>query len=183
VEDAKAGKPIDIPFPMEQHPDSFINSFYDRELIGGYFWGMDFSINRQYAAMENNRRATRIVLALQAWKLEHGDYPKTLDELVGPYFEKLPNDPFSGDSYQYFPEGVKDWLNALGMNFELLSPGKDKPVVWSTDFLIKLNPNRSQFINRYWIYDPRQRNNEGQHWRDPMSMYDILSHGQCFLVP
>ena len=75
---------------------------------------MDFSIISQYADMENHRRATRIVLALQAWKLEHGDYPKTLDELVGPYFEKLPTDPFSGESYQYFPEGVKDWMLVRG---------------------------------------------------------------------
>ncbi len=181
VQDAKNGIPIDIPWQTEPYPNFFTNSFYERELLSRYFWRLNYSINRQYAAMENNRRATRIVLALQAWKLEHGAYPKTLDELVGPYFEKLPNDPFSGESYQYFPQGVKDWMNARGINFELLSPGKGKPVVWSTDFLIKIKSSHNQFLNKYWIYDPRPY--EGQLWRDPTSLYDILSHGRCFLVP
>jgi hypothetical protein len=179
-EDVKAGKPIGIHLEREQYRYSFTNFLIDRELLGDYFWQMDFSINQQYANMENNRRATLIVLALQAWKLEHGDYPKTLDELVGPYFEKLPNDPYSGDSYQYFPKGVKDWMYGLGMDFELLSPGKGKPVVWSTDLAIQLKSIQYPFLNKYWIYD---RDREGLRWRDPTSMYDILSHGQCFLVP
>jgi hypothetical protein len=139
---------------------------------------------RQYAEMENRRRATRIVLALQAWKLEHGEYPKTLDELVGPYFEHLPIDPYSGESYQYFPEGVKDWIPAPGMNFELLSPGKGNPFIWSTSPEIQIRPNRTKFLNRYNIYvngELYYRNNDGL--RGSASLYDILSHGRCFFLP
>ena len=179
VEDIKAGKPIDVLSHKEEYP----YYLYGTEIFSEHVWRMDFSINREYADMENNRRATRIVLALQAWKLEHGGYPKTLDELVGPYFEKLPKDSFSGEPYQYFPEGVKDWMSGQGMNFELLSPGKGKPLIWSTGIMLKLKSSEAQFFNKYWIYDPLQINNEGEPWRDPTSLYDILSHGRCFLVP
>jgi hypothetical protein len=180
--DIEAGKPIDV-LPQRQYPYFFRNSLYERELIKRYFWQMDILINRQYADMENKRRATRIVLALQAWKLEHGGYPKSLDELVGPYFEKLPKDPFSGEPYQYFPEGLKDWMSGPGMNFELSSPGKGKPVVWSTDFMVKIKSSEAEFLNKYMIYDPLLHYDEGEPWREPRSLYDILSHGRCFLVP
>ena len=183
VEDVKAGKPIDVFSQSKLYAFFFTNSLSDRELLRTYLWQMNFSINSEYAAMENNRRATRIVLALQAWKLEHGGYPKTLNELVGPYFEKLPNDPFSGESYQYFPQGVKDWMSGPGMNFELSSPGNGKPVVWSTDIMIKLKSREAQFLNKYMIYDPLLHYDEGEPWRNPTSLHDILSHGRCFLVP
>ncbi|MGD0517130.1 MAG: hypothetical protein ABSA26_06300 [Thermoguttaceae bacterium] len=183
VEDVKAGKSIDVLSQSKQYAFFFTNSLYDRELLRTYLWQINFSINRQYASMENNRRATRIVLALQAWKLEHGVYPKTLDELVGPYFEKLPKDSFSGEPYQYFPEGVKDWMHGQGMNFELSSPGNGKPVVWSTDIMIKLKSREAQFLNKYMIYDPLLHYDEGEPWRNPTSLHDILSHGRCFLVP
>jgi len=34
----------------------------------------------EYVAIETRRRAVRLVLALQTWKLEHGSLPKTIDE-------------------------------------------------------------------------------------------------------
>jgi hypothetical protein len=139
---------------------------------------------RQHVDMENCRRAVRIVLALQAWKLEHGEYPKTLDELVGPYFEKLPLDPYSAQPYRYYPKGVKDWIPAPGMNFELLSPGKDRPFIWSTGPEIHKLTN----FNVYEIYEMSNRYDSNNirargFWRSATSLYDILSHGRCFFLP
>ena len=45
----------------------------------------------RYAILENHRRATLILLAIQAHRLEHGAYPKTLDDLAGTYFEECPS--------------------------------------------------------------------------------------------
>ncbi|HEY2839649.1 MAG TPA: hypothetical protein VGJ26_10890, partial [Pirellulales bacterium] len=54
--------------------------------------------------------ATRILLALTAWRLEHGKLPETLDELVGPYFERLPRDPFTGAGFIYLRSGAPTTL-------------------------------------------------------------------------
>ena len=51
---------------------------------------------------ENRRRMMLIESALRLWKLEHGDYPDSLDKLVGVYLEKLPRTPFFDDPYIYF---------------------------------------------------------------------------------
>jgi hypothetical protein len=63
-------------------------------------------------SVENRRRATVIVLALEAWKAKHGKLPRTLDELVGAYLDKLPLDPYSGGPYRYVT-----WNSAGGGNF------------------------------------------------------------------
>jgi hypothetical protein len=51
-------------------------------------------------------QATRICLALSAWRIEHGELPDSLQELVGEYFDVLPVDPYSGKDFVYFPIGV-----------------------------------------------------------------------------
>jgi hypothetical protein len=184
VEDMKAGRPVDniLDNLDRKYPYFSKNSRIHMYLTVDLFWNED--VARGYAAAENYRRAIRIVLALQAWKLEHGASPKSLDELVGPYFEKLPNDPFSGEAYCYFPEGIKDWMGGPGMNFELSSPGNGKPVVWSTDIRIKLKlRSGDDLMHKYLIYDPQVYNYNGVYWREPHSLYDVLSHGRCFPMP
>jgi len=52
------------------------------------------------------QRGTRLVLALQAYRLEHGSLPHSLDVLVGDYFEQLPVDPYTGESFGYYPNGL-----------------------------------------------------------------------------
>ena len=138
----------------------------------------------EFADLENHRRATLIILALQAWKLEHDAYPKTLDELVGPYLARLPNDPYSGQPYQYYPEGVKVPLPGLGISFELLSPQKSKPVIWSTSpNIIVVSPSDNEFYRRYNIYEV----DFGMPFEDGRFRYadifDIYIRGNFFLVP
>jgi hypothetical protein len=62
------------------------------------------------------RNAALISMALEAWKLEHGALPKTLDELTGSYFEKLPTDPFNGRNFRYFPDGLPVALTGQNSN-------------------------------------------------------------------
>ena len=64
------------------------------------------------------RRATKIVLALEAWKLEHGELPESLDELVGPYFKELPKAPRAGTVFAYFPKGLPKRLSAYSPSAE-----------------------------------------------------------------
>ena len=76
------------------------------KLISAYLLWDDNEIIYQRAAIETERRAVRIILVLEAWKLRHGSLPKTLDELIGSGLDRLPTDPYTGKSFLYFPEGV-----------------------------------------------------------------------------
>lgn len=62
--------------------------------------------------MENRRRATLVLLALEAWKAKHGKLPKTLDELAGTYPDNVPLDPYSGKPYRYVT-----WTSAGGGDY------------------------------------------------------------------
>ena len=62
--------------------------------------------------MENRRRATLVLLALEAWKAKHGKLPKTLDELAGTYLDNVPLDPYSGKPYRYMT-----WTSAGGGDY------------------------------------------------------------------
>lgn len=99
------------------------------------------AIARSLVEFEAYRRGTMIVLALQGYRLEHGELPETLQALArrrppskdpfsyGEYgsrssrpeqafFEFIPLDPFSGDEFRYFPQGIPD----LPKQPEVLSP-------------------------------------------------------------
>ncbi len=55
---------------------------------------------------EAGRRGTMLQLALEAYRLQHDRLPTSLNDLVGPYFDKLPTDPYSGNEFVYFLEGI-----------------------------------------------------------------------------
>ncbi len=63
-------------------------------------------------AFETYRRATLLILAIEAYRLQHGELPAALDDLTGDpgtgdaYFETLPHDPYSGRDFVYFPQGI-----------------------------------------------------------------------------
>ena len=50
---------------------------------------------------ETDYRATLIILALEAWRIEHGSLPHELDELVGHGLEKVPLDPLKAQPFVY----------------------------------------------------------------------------------
>jgi hypothetical protein len=56
--------------------------------------------------IETERRATRLVMALEAWKLDHGKLPNSLDEVQGKYLAQIPVDLVWGQPLRYFPQGL-----------------------------------------------------------------------------
>ena len=70
--------------------------------------GIGEQLGRGFASETNFRRATHLLMALEAWKADHhGELPERLNQLVGPYLEKLPLDPFTSRDYVYEPHGVE----------------------------------------------------------------------------
>jgi hypothetical protein len=65
------------------------------------------------AEFEAQRRGTILVLALEAFRIDHGDLPATLDELAGKYVDRLPDDPYTGEEFDYFPQGLPQPSTAL----------------------------------------------------------------------
>jgi hypothetical protein len=65
---------------------------------------------RDYTAMVTLRRAACLIIALEAWKLQHGSLPEHLEDLVGTCLDHLPIDPYSGKQFCYARDGVKDRL-------------------------------------------------------------------------
>ncbi|MBI3466214.1 MAG: hypothetical protein HY000_24635 [Planctomycetes bacterium] len=75
------------------------------------------------------RRALRLVLALNGFRVEHGELPEKLADLRGAYFDILPLDPRSGKQFGYRRDGF-----SMPVLFErpyqyLNKPGQ--PILWS----------------------------------------------------
>lgn len=75
-----------------------------KEFGDGFYF---YSLLREWMRAETNRRALLIELALLAFRLDHGEYPEELAELVPEYLEKMPLDPYSGREFVYHSTGVK----------------------------------------------------------------------------
>jgi hypothetical protein len=57
------------------------------------------------------QKGLRIVIALEVYRREQGEYPASLSQLVPEILPQLPIDPFTGDDFEYLPAG----LNAAWM--------------------------------------------------------------------
>ncbi len=67
-------------------------------------------------ADETIRRGTLLVLALEGWRLEHGQLPESLDMLVPDWLAELPLDPLTANSFSYCPNGAELYLQPYGAN-------------------------------------------------------------------
>jgi ABC-type transport system involved in multi-copper enzyme maturation permease subunit len=99
----------------------------------------------EFAKFEARRRGTLLVLALEAYRLDHGKLPDSLDALVGDYLDALPRDPYSGTQFRYFPDGLPaadfnaiEEHDAESRNDTSPSPGK--PCVWCTSEELLVRP-------------------------------------------
>jgi len=61
-----------------------------------------------------NLQATKVALALAAYKAEHGNYPGSLAELCPQYFRAVPEDTFTAKPLDY---------RRVGKGYALYSPG------------------------------------------------------------
>ncbi|HOM73005.1 MAG TPA: hypothetical protein PLP86_12240, partial [Armatimonadota bacterium] len=81
-----------------------------------------------YVAVSNDAHNASLAVqfALQAYKMEHGQYPETLNELAPNYLIKIPNDPFTVKRpLQYRKTGDKYILYSIGPD---LTDDGGKPV-------------------------------------------------------
>ena len=133
--------------------------------------------------METARNATRMILALEAWKRDHGGLPKRLEELVGLYLDRLPLDPCSGESFHYLPAGLNSPLRGglapLGWSAKAAIPVKT-PLVWSIGRDVRKNgaPSSEDLIDQYEIEDY-----QGSGWHRALSDCDVWQSGWPFPIP
>jgi hypothetical protein len=143
---------------------------------------------RRYTEMAAFRRAVRLCLLLEAWKLRHGKLPGDLNELVGPDLDRVPIDPFTGTHFGYFPEGLiipLHWHQALDHNFRGVIEEKT-PFVWSAGERVRYGSSKYYDIGHdaYWKYMiPDDFYGGNRVWREPSSDYDVWEAGWPFVVP
>lgn len=77
---------------------------------------------------EQTRRNLLAAFALNAYRQEHGSYPKKLEALVPKYLTKVPLDLYSDKSIKYQPTAQGFMLYSVGPN------GKDEKGNWLYDF-------------------------------------------------
>jgi hypothetical protein len=81
------------------------------------------------------QRATLLDLALLLYRQEHGQYPPNFESLVPTYFKQLPRDPFSGEMFHYYSQGLPKlleyrwWSEGHGERSTTVEP--NTPVFWS----------------------------------------------------
>lgn len=148
------------------------------------------------AKFEERKRATLIVWALEAYRLEHGQLQATLSDLVGPYLPKLPLDPYSGREFLYFPDGVppaateadaadltealRTWPEMAPGKPGIWSPGQDlKAVKWraadgwqTTDLQGTEDPEATYYVSR----------DDGAGY-SRLPFYQALRKGRWFAIP
>ena len=91
------------------------------EVTLGWGWS-EYEVKNSFlptwVSLEAHRRGLWLTIALQAYRLQHGKLPERLDELVGPFMDRLPTDPSTGQAFEY---------RAGGVPIELLSDGRRLP--------------------------------------------------------
>lgn len=70
--------------------------------------------------------ATQLLFAVRAYKIDNGNYPKSIAELVPRYIPEIPEDPFSGEAIKYSPE--KRIIYSVGM--DLIDSGGSESDDW-----------------------------------------------------
>jgi hypothetical protein len=125
------------------------------------------------------RRVVRVMLAIEAFRLQHGRMPKTLDELVGPYFKELPHNPYTGEPFRYVPEGSSVrlfWPDTPHEESPRVLIEAGRPFLWSAGTRVRVvSPEVSDFT-RYRIM-------EGRGWERPRSEQDVWQAGAIFALP
>jgi len=150
-----------------------------------------FKLEQERLDTETARRATQVVLALEAWKLRHGSLPKELGELVGPCLDKMPLDPRASQPFRYFRDGVKIPLNWRQPQYSMSASPRPEtlpagvPFIWSRGANVRRDESAwgHTIFDEYWL-----RTIDGDWprravWRRPLSEIDIWESGWPFPVP
>jgi hypothetical protein len=112
--------------PYERHINDFVSSDemllqlsrYRHPLIHIFMPAIEPFSEVSYRG-KTTHEATMTVLALQRWRLEKGNYPTNLDELISSgYLKSLPMDPYSDKPLVYKKTDNNFILYSIGRNFE-----------------------------------------------------------------
>ena len=182
-----------LALPMANHYDVYDRKLYVLPHLAGLhktttalrhlYYPNWYGQARMAVDVSTRRRAACLVLALVAWKLEHGELPDELDDLIGPYLTKLPPDPHTGEPFRYFPQGIPIAITDPyasdaddGEPIELV--GAEQPFIWSTGRRVSVNrSNSGRVLDKYNI------NEHYNSYRSPQSEYEIWRRGECFTIP
>ena len=135
----------------------------------------------RFVEMTTRRRAIRMLLALEGWKAEHGELPNSLDELVGAYLDSLPEDPFTRETFRYFPKGLAaPVVQTGGHGMPAFTLDAESPFIWSGG--IRVRPRRSDDSSSpaYFILRPRM---DGWRRAEPLTEQEVWSYGWVFPIP
>ncbi len=135
----------------------------------------DWELHRQ-----TRLQAAVIMLELAAFRLEHGALPGSLADLVGADFPAAPLDPFTHESFEYFPQGFPieiDQATQLSARLEeqaTLGPA----VLWSPGGRVSMSyqEDRGKRIRRFSTY-------WGNHWESLDNELAGWSAGLIFPIP
>lgn len=94
-----------------------------------------------------HRRAAELGLGAQAWRVEHGALPKSLEQLKGVYFDDLPLDPYTGGNFTWFPWGVSERVRF----------NKGEAISAGTPFLYSIGLDGNWFPEEQGLEDLRRR--------------------------
>jgi hypothetical protein len=158
------------------------------------WWWNQRTLTDRFKAMQTARAAVRLVLTLEAWKVEHGALPKTLQEMVGPDLPELPIDPYANEPFVYFPDGVKTPLRWQQPSINWSSQGAhcciaNVPLIWSAGANISVgtHPNAEILggsIPKYSIRSSRpDESSPHPSYRSPRSEHDVWESGWPFAIP
>ncbi len=93
--------------------------------------------NLENAIRRGDMNAARLVLAgaalaLRRYRLDHGEYPESLNALVPVYLDSVPKDPFTGEPPEYRREGSGFVLRSAGEDIKELDwdPKREKVLAW-----------------------------------------------------
>ena len=161
----------------------------------------DFSLPWYVLVRETSYRATLIVLALEAWKAEHGQLPGTLDELAGAGLDQVPLDPIYACPFLYYPTGIPALPRPVISPIPLADLGRDatnlarrwtyaefmngRPFIWSA-----LNQASYQILVQHGFYGDEGMSYYGAYEPGDDGVYtnrrfaiDILEGGHAFEIP
>lgn len=188
------------PYDPSNHPWRGYFSYPSHSWLGVVIYGVpnpyDFgqridNLNMDYAIQETSRRAIQLILALEAWKLQHGSLPESLDELVGSCLDQLPVDPCSGEPFRYFRKGVPWFLASAKFGWPYMTAktgSKDlaprAPFFWSTGLEIRRISHSGDILSQYELRNGARRGaGRMDDWRRPNSPYQIWVSGWPFPIP
>ncbi len=152
---------------------------HESTCLGFGFLGNDIWWVEEYVATEMRRRALRLQLALAVWRREHGQVPKSLDELVGTYLDAVPIDPFTGLRFIYsfsgHPGGAV-WQQHEDQAKIVVEKGVG-PFLWSPGWRVF---GADGDIDEFQLARPGYDRGSQQKFLSP---WDMLRAGWIFPVP